>query len=88
MRIKKGFELRNICGENVVLATGIENIDFSRMISLNESAAYLWKSIENTDFTVEDLSQLLLKEYEVDESTAKKDAKKIVEEWKECGVIE
>ena len=39
MKIKKGFELRNVCGEHVVIATGIENVDFSKMITLNESAA-------------------------------------------------
>ena len=39
MKIKKGFELRDICGEKVIIASGIENIDFNKMISLNESAA-------------------------------------------------
>ena len=39
MRIKKGFELRDVCGEKVVIASGIENVDFSQMIALNESAA-------------------------------------------------
>lgn len=88
MRIKKGFELRDICGEKVVLATGIENIDFSRMISLNESAAYLWQSIAGSDFTADTLAKLLCQEYEVDECTAQADATKILDEWTKCGVVE
>ena len=36
MKIKKGFELRDICGEKVIMATGIENVDFNQMIALNE----------------------------------------------------
>lgn len=72
----------------MILATGIENIDFSRMISLNESAAYLWQNVAGTNFTTDMLAELLCKEYEVDNSTALADAKKIVKEWAECGIIE
>ncbi len=39
MKVKKGFKLRNVCGEYIVVAEGVENIDFSRVISLNDSAA-------------------------------------------------
>ena len=42
MKIKDGFELREVCGEYVILSSGMENIDFSKIISLNESAAFLW----------------------------------------------
>lgn len=88
MRQKKGFRLRNICGENVVVAEGIENIDFSKIISMNESSAYLWEHTKGADFTVDDLCQLLLDEYEVDEKTAHADAEAVVEKWKEIGIIE
>lgn len=29
MRIKEGFELRDVCGEKIVVAHGDRNIDFS-----------------------------------------------------------
>ena len=74
MKIKKGFELRNVCGEHVVIATGIENVDFSKMISLNESAAYLWKAVEEKEFDAPLLADLLQQEYEVDAATALADA--------------
>lgn len=88
MRTKKGFNLRNVCGENVVLAEGIENIDFSSIISMNESSAYLWQAIAGKDFTAEDLAQLLTEEYEVDHDTALNDAKAIARKWLEAGIIE
>lgn len=87
MKQKTGFELREICGEKVILATGIENVDFSRMISLNESAAYLWEAISGKDFDASTLASLLCKEYEVDETTALADAEKLLKEWQECGII-
>ena len=43
MKIKKGFVLRDICGENIIVAEGKENIDFTKIISMNESAALLWE---------------------------------------------
>lgn len=80
--------MRTICGENIIVAEGIQNIDFSRIISMNESSAYLWKSIQGTDFDANTLVELLLKEYEVDEATARSDAEALMEKWLEAGIIE
>lgn len=88
MKIKKGFRLRTICGENVIVAEGIENIDFSKIISMNESSAYLWKSIGDNPFTTEDLANLLCEDYEVDKATALDDAKAVAGQWLEAGIIE
>ena len=75
MKTKKGFNLRNVCEETIIVAEGVENIDFSKIISMNESSAYLWKKVQGTDFTAEDLCRLLTEEYDVDEATALADAK-------------
>lgn len=88
MHIKNGFELRDVCGEKVILATGIENLDFTHIISLNESAAYLWQNVVNKEFDTETLAELLCKEYDVNPETARHDAENIVNQWFECGIIE
>ena len=89
MKTKKGFHLRNVCGENVIVAEGIENIDFSKIISMNESAAYLWQKIDGqSSFTADDLAQYLLDEYEVDETTAKADAQTVAQQWLDAEIIE
>ena len=54
MRIKEGFELREICGEHVILSHGMDNIDFSKIISLNETAAFLWKQAVGKEAISED----------------------------------
>ena len=87
MRIKNGFELRNVCGENIVISYGEQNIDFCKIISLNETAAYLWKGIGDNDFDVESLVGLLRKEYDVDEQTAHKDISAMLDEWEKIGLI-
>ena len=88
MKTKQGFRLRNVCGENVIVAEGIENIDFSKIISMNESAAYLWQKVEGQAFTTADLARYLCDEYEVDESTAQTDAQTVVRQWLDAGIIE
>ena len=88
MKTKKGFNLRQICGENVIIAEGEENIDFSNIISMNESSAYLWKNIQDENFSKEDLVKLLTDEYEVDDVNAKSDVDSLVKSWLDAGIIE
>lgn len=88
MKAKPGFNLRVVCGENIIVAEGEENIDFSNIISMNESSAYLWQNIQGKKFTHEDLVGLLTQEYEVDEATALKDVKALTELWLQAGIIE
>lgn len=86
MKTKQGFRLRTICGENVIVAEGIENIDFSKIISMNESAAYLWKKVEGKAFTTADLAHWLCEEYDVEETTAKADAQTVAQQWIDAGI--
>ena len=88
MKAKPGFNLRVVCGENIIVAEAEENIDFSNIISMNESSAYLWQNIQGKEFTHEDLVGLLTQEYEVDEATAMKDVKALTELWLQAGIIE
>ncbi len=88
MRIKDGFELREICGEHVIMSYGLDNIDFSKVISLNETAAFLWKeAVGKGEFGEEELAAALLEAYEVDEDTARKDVAQVVSTWKEIGLL-
>ncbi len=48
MKIKNGFVLRTVCGENVIVGEGLDAINFGRMLSLNETAAWLWKQAMET----------------------------------------
>ena len=87
-KIKQGFEVVTICGIDVVVAHGRKNVDFSKIISLNESAAYLWRKVEGTEFDAATLAKLLTEEYEVDEATALSDSEKTLKEWTEAGLVE
>lgn len=93
MKAKKGFKVTDVCGSHIVIAEGEENIDFSNIISMNDSALLLWNSIQGKDFTVEDLANILMENYQIDDNTplpkdkALKDAQEVADQWKEAGII-
>lgn len=88
MKIKEGFELREICGEQIILSHGMENIDFTKIISLNETAAFLWNKAVGKDFDKEMLAHTVQEVYEVDEAVARADVERIVEQWRQSGLLE
>ena len=89
MKVKKGFNLREVCGEHIIVAEGDENIDFSNIISMNESSAFLWEEVQKMGtFTVDNLVELICNQYEIDETTARKDAIALAAQWGTAGIIE
>ena len=74
-------------GEHIIVAEGDENIDFSNIISMNESSAYLWEEVQKMDsFTVDNLVELICSQYEIDEDTARKDATILAAQWGTAGI--
>lgn len=88
MKIKEGFVLRSICGQNVVSGEGSANVNFSSLVSLNDSAAYLFKEVQGREFTEDTLVDLLLETYDVDRETAARDVAALCAQWKEIGIAE
>ena len=88
MKIKEGFVLRQMCGENIVAGEGLQHINFNKLISLNESAAYLWKELEGKEFTQQEMAELLIKRYGIDEQLAMSDSEKLMASWAEIGLAE
>ena len=86
MKIKEGFLLREVAGEIVVIPSG-DNLDLSMMITLNSTAAFLWKKMEE-ETTEEALVQALLAEYDVDELTAAGCVAAFVKKLKDNGITE
>lgn len=80
--------MHDVCGLNVIIAEGVENIDFSKIIHLNETAAFLWNKAYEQDFTVDSLVDALCSEYEVSRKQAVNDVTATVNQWREVGLLE
>lgn len=89
MKIKNGFVLREVCGENVILGEGLNAIDFGKMLALNESAAWLWKEAKAQGvFTIDSLAAKLCEEYNITIDEARQDVVDIIAEWQSVDVTE
>lgn len=88
MKTRKGFSLRPLGQEFILVAEGLEAVDFSRMISLNASAAFLWQSVEGKDFDADTLAKLLVDEYGITQEVAETDVATLLDTWQSAGIIQ
>lgn len=86
MKIAKEFILRDIAGETVLVPTGETTQEFNGLITMSETAKFIWENIEKAD-SFENLLQMLLDEYEVDEETAKEEALGFIIQLLQAGFI-
>lgn len=85
MKLKDGFVLRTVAGENVVLPSGDE-LNLNMMITLNDTGRFLWEKLE-AGAEVEDLVAALLAEYDVEEATARAAVERFVAKLNENGFL-
>ena len=82
-----GFVMRRLGQEAMIVAESVDLIDFDRIVSLNSSAAYVWENLPDSDFTIQDITDLLMDRNDVDEAVARKDAEDLVKVWLIAGII-
>ena len=87
MKIKDGFILRKIAGEDIVVPIGNNIADFNGVIRLNESAAFLWKVLQE-EISKVDLVNSLIEEYGIDKSLATNDVEGFLDILEEHKAIE
>lgn len=88
MRIKEQFKIRKIGTVYAIVDNENFEIDFSRVIALNDSAAFLIKSVEHIDFSIETWKNLLIERYKIDHQKAQSDAEKLVDKLTQANIIE
>ncbi len=86
MKIVKDFILREIAGECVLIPTGVTTQEFNGLITLSETAKFIWENIENVD-SFQEMIALILENYEIDEQTATKDAWEFINQLTETGFV-
>ena len=87
MKIRKGFLLREVGGEPVVVTVGETDGSFRGMISLNTTGAFIWKCLEEYT-TEEEILQKMLDAYRVDKETAAGDLKRILSTLRDHQILE
>lgn len=95
MKLKKGLKLRK-AGKKYMIVTpnyvapdcvGEDSEKMLEVFSLNESAAYLWDLIGDSEIDVQFLADSLSREYQVELSRAQADVENAIKVWKEFGLV-
>lgn len=87
-----GFRLRKLGNEYILVGESMELINFNKMITLNETAAFLWEQAERLTqekgtFDAAALCRALCNEYEVSPEQALTDVQNTLDSWQNAGVI-
>ena len=64
-----------------------KRIDMHRIVVFNETALYLWRELENKEFTLYDMLTTLTDSYEVDSLRAFNDCRRLLKEWVGCELV-
>lgn len=86
MKRNTNFILREIAGENILVATGEAAQIFNGMITLNEVASFIWKNIDECK-TVDKLIASILDEFDIDDETARRDIESFTAELIRIGMV-
>lgn len=88
MKISEGFILKEIAGSYVVVPVGQNLVDFSSMITTNETGAFLWEKLQN-DTNVDELCEAVMAEYQgVSREDAASDIEEFINILKEKNILE
>jgi len=93
MKTIEGFKLRKLGNEYILVGESMALINFNKMITLNETAAFLWEQAdvlthEHGAFDANALCKALCNEYDVAPEQAMTDVDATIKSWLEAGVIE
>ena len=81
MKTIEGFKLRKLGNEYILVGESMSLINFNKMITLNETAAFLWQQAEQGEFDANKLCKALCAEYEVDPTQAFQDVEATLKAW-------
>lgn len=88
MKIKEQYKVREMAGEHVIIMQGKHGSDLTKIISLNQSALYLWNELQGKEFDTELVADMLVERYGIDKGVATTDAERWIERLRECNITE
>lgn len=88
MKLKDGFVTRNVGGRKIAVATGALSDTFKGMISLNETADFIFGMLNNGCKDEDEIVAALTDNYDVGVEVAKADVRSFVSKLSELNLID
>ena len=88
MKIKDNLSVRKIGNEYMIVSDSDAGLDYTRVISLNETAAYLVEEVGKREFTKNEWIELLMNKYDVEREVARADVQLLIDKFVKEGLFE
>lgn len=86
MKKNKDIVMRSVCGAKFLIEES--DVDFNRLITLNETAAFLWEALPNDEeICIDTLVEKLTAEYDVDAEEARANINDLLQKMLEVGAL-
>ena len=87
MRRKQNLVLRHVGKDYIIIDPSKGVVDMAIVYTLNESAAWLWEHLGNTDFSVESVTGLLMERYGIELEKAESDAIELIDNLRQNNLL-
>lgn len=87
MKLKDNLTLRQIGGEYLMISNSQIGLDYTNVIKLSDSAAYLIERTGNNEFTIDTWVDYILEKYEVERHVAAADVQILIDTLVKEGIV-
>lgn len=88
MRIKDGFSVVNLQGQNTVVADSANSAELQNTIVLTDTSLFLWNMLKNGDVSKSQMLDALLDNFDISTVLALSDIDIFIRTMRENGIIE
>lgn len=88
MKLKENLTIRKIGDEFMMVSHSDSELDYTRVIGLNHSAAFLVQQVQQNEFTKQDWVNMLIDKYQVEREVAERDVQSLVDKLKKESLID
>lgn len=88
MKLKEGLIITQCGDEYIAVAAGEAGKAFSGMIKMNKTAGFIANQLSLGETDLQGIVNAMLEKYDVDESTARESAEKVISIFEKQGLIE
>lgn len=85
MPIKNDYMLKNVGNEYMIIPTSNTNVNFSKIFNINETAAFIFKNLQE-ERSKEEILELMLVEYDAPKEVLSADIDDFIKELKKRGI--
>lgn len=78
MKLKSNLILRKVGSDYIIVQPDQGVADLSKVFSLNDTAAYIWEEVQDKEFDLEHIKNLLTDRFDVDATTAFADGERLI----------